>query len=57
MNGKSIGENIYWSSGNVKGGDATKAWYDEIKDYVYGKGQGTFDKTGHFSQVVWKASK
>lgn len=41
----------------MKGGDASKAWYDEVKDYKYGSGEGTFDKTGHFSQLVWKASK
>jgi len=33
-----VGENIYFCSGAVKGGDASKAWYDEVKDYKYGKG-------------------
>lgn len=54
IDGKGVGENIYWTSGSPNGGDASKAWYDEVKDYKYGSGEGTFSKTGHFSQVVWK---
>ena len=31
-------------------------WYDEIKDYNF-KNPGNFGGTGHFTQVVWVASK
>jgi hypothetical protein len=33
-----VGENIYWCSAPPNGGDASKAWYDEVKDYKYGSG-------------------
>lgn len=34
---------------------ATKMWYDEVKDYNYGNPVFAAN-TGHFTQVVWKAS-
>jgi len=34
---------------------ATQAWYDEIKDYDFAK-PAFGPTTGHFTQVVWKAS-
>lgn len=38
------------------------SWYEEIKDFDkswYGSEppRGAFSKTGHFTQVVWKASE
>ena len=33
LNGKDLGENIYWTSGITKGGAATDSWYSEIKDH------------------------
>jgi glioma pathogenesis-related protein 2 len=40
----------------VHGKDAVDAWYDEIKDHVFGVEPKTTG-TGHFTQVVWKDSK
>jgi glioma pathogenesis-related protein 2 len=57
----SYGENLYWGSSsagltNIKGNVAVQSWYDEIKDYDFNNS--TFSMaTGHFTQVVWKASK
>lgn len=34
---------------------ATQRWYDEIKDFDFSKPAWN-EKTGHFTQVVWKAS-
>ena len=34
---------------------ATKIWYDEVKDYNFDK-PGFSGATGHFTQVVWKAT-
>ncbi len=40
----------------IIGSKATRAWYDEIKQYNFN--QPTFSvKTGHFTQVVWKGSQ
>jgi len=35
--------------------DAVASWYNEVKDYDYVKAQFA-SNTGHFTQVVWKAS-
>jgi len=59
------GENIFWKSSSnpsITGDEAVASWYGEIKDFDkswYGKEppQGAFSKTGHFTQVVWKASE
>ena len=39
----------------LSGSKATQSWYDEIKDYNFGK-PGFSMATGHFTQVVWKGS-
>ncbi|KAI4890044.1 hypothetical protein NFI96_014715, partial [Prochilodus magdalenae] len=53
------GENVYysWSSSPQKltGAEAVESWYSEIKDYDFSK-SGYQPKTGHFTQVVWKAT-
>jgi uncharacterized protein YkwD len=50
------GENIFWGSGSSYTPlDASKSWYDEIKDYTYGPVSGSnWYKTGHYTQMVWK---
>lgn len=54
------GENLYLAVGgtpdavqHVKA--ATQGWYNEIKDYDFNNPGFTY-RTGHFTQVVWKAS-
>ncbi|XP_048876872.1 uncharacterized protein LOC125746656 [Brienomyrus brachyistius] len=55
-----LGENIFykWTSDKapVSGKDAVESWYSEIKDYDFSK-SGHQEKTGHFTQVVWKDSQ
>ncbi|GFO49551.1 Golgi-associated plant pathogenesis-related protein 1 [Plakobranchus ocellatus] len=57
--GQKIGENIaYYSSSagaDYKGPEPVQLWYDEIKDYDL-KTHTSTGVTGHFTQVVWKAS-
>lgn len=40
----------------LTGAGATQMWYDEIKDYNFDN-PGNFGSTGHFTQVVWVASR
>ncbi|XP_030579666.1 Golgi-associated plant pathogenesis-related protein 1-like [Archocentrus centrarchus] len=53
------GENVFYSFSSVAkkltGKEAVNSWYSEIKDYDFSK-PGHQGKTGHFTQVVWKAS-
>ena len=56
------GENLFKSfSSRINNDDAyfgkaaTKSWYDEVKDYDYSS-PGFSKATGHFTQVVWRAS-
>ena len=51
------GENLFvWCDSNGGGGDkATDDWYNEISQYNFGY-PGFTGATGHFTQVVWKAS-
>ncbi|KAH9391879.1 hypothetical protein TYRP_022377 [Tyrophagus putrescentiae] len=61
------GENLYssWSSAGTPhedGGKGVQDWYDEIKDYGHSTfghepSMSHFSRWGHFTQVVWKASK
>jgi uncharacterized protein YkwD len=53
--GGPYGECLYMSSGTVNGGDATEDWYSEISQYDFDN-PGFNPATGHFTQVVWKAS-
>ena len=62
--GGSYGENLAYAgtTGTVPGQEeaytkSTQAWYDEIKDWDFGKSASKGGVTGHFTQVVWKASK
>ncbi|XP_032904586.1 uncharacterized protein LOC116990755 [Amblyraja radiata] len=54
------GENIWfkWSSNKATptGADASESWYNEIKKYDF-KSPGFHSETGHFTQLVWKASR
>ncbi|MEV4128101.1 CAP family protein [Nocardia sp. NPDC049707] len=55
--GGPYGENLYMAEGmEVTGATAVEDWYAEIKDYNFTE-PGFSDKTGHFTQVVWKGSK
>ncbi|CAF1052213.1 unnamed protein product [Adineta ricciae] len=56
-----LGENLYMMRssvrlGNINGGQATDSWYNEVKQYNYGR-PGFSMATGHFTQVVWKSTK
>ena len=61
--GQKFGENLFssWSSvepREVKGDEAVEAWYQEEQEYNYdGNQMRGQSNTGHFTQVVWKASK
>ena len=51
------GENIAFGGGLNAADPAVTMWYAEIKDYKdFKSNDQDFRKTGHFSQVVWKAS-
>ena len=62
--GAGIGENIYASGSSQPlsatdvswGGASTTAWYNEIKDWNFATSASKGGVTGHFTQVVWKAS-
>ncbi|MFE7802469.1 CAP family protein [Nocardia sp. NPDC057440] len=54
------GENLFMAVGGTPDAvhnaeAATQVWYDEIRDYDYNN-PGFSMETGHFTQVVWKAS-
>ncbi|XP_042236347.1 uncharacterized protein LOC121875743 isoform X2 [Homarus americanus] len=57
----SYGENLYcaWSSNpnhKIKGHEAVDSWYEEIKDFTFGREPSDL-RAGHFTQVVWEDSK
>lgn len=56
--GVNHGQNIYWSIPPCKKAvDAVFSWYNEIKKPGYNfKKPGFSTGTGHFTQVVWKAT-
>ena len=59
FHGEWMGENLFWSGGMTLTGDfPVNRWYAEISDYNFETGQPDSGKTtGHFTQVVWKASR
>lgn len=51
------GENLYVSTGAFNGASAVQSWYDELHNPGYSFANPGFSSgTGHFTQVVWKAS-
>uniref|UniRef100_A0A0N4Z2W9 SCP domain-containing protein n=1 Tax=Parastrongyloides trichosuri TaxID=131310 RepID=A0A0N4Z2W9_PARTI len=50
------GENIFWWSAKSGVYQAVKMWYDEIKNHDYNSNHINWG-TGHFTQIVWKATK
>lgn len=58
-NGQSYGENLFGgsSSETFKPIDASMAWYDEIKNYTYGKVDESNSNAGHYTQMIWKNTK
>lgn len=58
------GENIYclWTSDRTRNAnpnprDVVRSWYDEVRDFNFGYEPRGRVTTGHFTQLVWKASK
>ncbi|ALC45770.1 CG31482 [Drosophila busckii] len=49
-----FGENLCSKTGSAL--ECVQLWYDEIKDYDYVKAEFSL-AAGHFTQLVWKASK
>ena len=57
INGEQCGENLAWASPSCSAEKAVKMWYDEIKyTKPYGEVKSFSGQTGHYTQVVWKAS-
>ena len=60
FHGKYMGENLAYVGGSfqkIPSGDVpTNMWYNEIKKYDFNNPSFS-QETGHFTQVVWKASK
>ena len=48
------GENL--AAGYANASATVSAWGDERSSYSFAK-QGFYEKTGHFTQVVWKSTK
>jgi len=49
------GQNAFMAMPAKTGAEATASWYSEIKKYNFATSRGP--GTGHFTQVVWKASQ
>ena len=57
FHGEWMGENLAYTYGQTISGETpTNMWYNEVKNYNFKK-PGFSANTGHFTQVVWKASK
>lgn len=56
---KKAGENIFWGSATLfTPRDAAQSWYSEIKEYTYRPVTAqNFQKTGHYTQMVWKSTR
>ncbi|XP_029468794.1 uncharacterized protein LOC115097266 isoform X2 [Rhinatrema bivittatum] len=58
--GTDHGENLFYkyssSAREMPGRDPVESWYNEIKNYNFGR-PGFRSNTGHFTQVVWKDSR
>lgn len=50
-----FGENLAWATYNMGVSQVVQMWYKEETDYDYNS-PGFSSKTGHFTQVVWKAT-
>jgi pathogenesis-related protein 1 len=58
--GLELGENIYWGSDATLFSplDASKSWYKEKLNYTYQPiGDSKINKTGHYTQMVWKNTR
>ena len=54
---RNLGQNLaFVSGGNVTANRISDMWYDELKDYDFGK-PGYASNTGHFTQLVWRDTK
>jgi hypothetical protein len=62
--GSGIGENIYAAGSSAPmsasdlswGAESTEDWYNEISDWNFATSASNGGVTGHFTQVVWKAT-
>jgi pathogenesis-related protein 1 len=52
------GENLFYGTAKtLTASEASQAWYNEIKDYKYGKlNTQNWSKTGHYTQMVWNTT-
>jgi uncharacterized protein YkwD len=51
------GENLFWGSAGAFSQEAVvRSWYEEIEAYSF-TAPSVNDETGHFTQVIWRASK
>jgi uncharacterized protein YkwD len=53
--GSGYGENLAWASYNMGVSSVVQMWYDEEPKYDYND-PGFSSDTGHFTQIVWKAT-
>lgn len=52
------GENIYYAlNKDATAVRASEAWYNEIKEFTYGKlEKNTWAKSGHYTQMIWQTT-